>query len=111
VSSITVASDFAEQLQQVAEFADTIPEASMDRSEALRRSVFSFANITSSLRFRRMQRRGARENHATRLCNVKSSSGCVASATRLWPPYQPVPFLKLVLKQFNFGPVEVTSAS
>jgi hypothetical protein len=36
-----------EQLQQVAEFADTIPEDSMDRS-------FSFANITSSLRFRRM---------------------------------------------------------
>jgi hypothetical protein len=49
VSSIAVASDFAEQLQQVAEFADTVPEDSMDRSEALRRSVFSFANITSSL--------------------------------------------------------------
>jgi hypothetical protein len=35
-------------------YESRIPEASMDRSEALRRSVFSFANITSSLRFRRM---------------------------------------------------------
>src|ERR1700724_3793126 len=58
-----------------------------------------------------MQRSGARANHATRLCNVKSSSGCVAPATWPWPPYHPVPFLKLVLKQFNFGPVETASAS
>jgi hypothetical protein len=40
VSSIAVASDFAEQLQQVAEFADTVPEG-LDGSEALCRSVFS----------------------------------------------------------------------
>jgi hypothetical protein len=56
-----------------------------------------------------MQRRGARKKNATRLCNVKSSKD--ALATRSWPPYQPITFLKLVLKQFDFGPVETASAS